>query len=143
MIVLSSRNIEIPFSDCSVNNGDCDQVCYGFASDKVPHCGCKDHYQLDRDGRTCHYADKCREDNGGCQHLCRQEPGSYTTECDCYSGYDLTGDGKSCVDIDECRVGNGGCSHGCINLLGNHACLCDSGSPSLFHSFRALRNKFV
>lgn len=80
-------------SECSSNNGGCEQICSNQEGGYM--CSCEPGFELSEDGHSCHDMNECLINNGGCAQLCKNRKGS--RRCQCFAGYILAHDEKSCV----------------------------------------------
>uniref|UniRef100_A0A1I7T2K1 Multiple epidermal growth factor-like domains protein 6 n=1 Tax=Caenorhabditis tropicalis TaxID=1561998 RepID=A0A1I7T2K1_9PELO len=84
-------------SECSTNNGGCEQICKNQEGGYM--CSCEPGFELSEDGHSCHDINECLINNGGCSQLCKNRKGS--RRCQCFAGYVLAHDEKSCVAASE------------------------------------------
>lgn len=114
--VLNDNQYCQTISDCSVNNGNCEQICEDSQSGSK--CLCFEgftSYNLTH----CEDIDECIQNNT-CQQECLNSIGSF--ECKCLEGYFLN-DKQECEDINECDISSQ-CQYNCTNLLGSFKCHC-------------------
>lgn len=78
-------------TSCSIENGQCAQICRN--SPRGPVCDCHEGYQLSADRITCDDVDECQHE-GQCSHHCENVKGHF--KCSCANGYHLTSDHVHC-----------------------------------------------
>lgn len=83
-------------TSCTVNNGNCSQLCK--PSPGGPICECGPGYISEWDGRVCHDIDECETEQHLCSQFCSNTKGRYL--CSCAPGYKLEHDHHTCKLID-------------------------------------------
>ena len=114
--------------DCSINNGDCEQVCEQASPDVERRCSCFEGYSMVTDVSNqynhCEDINECSLPNHGCVLGCENMIGSYT--CKCPPNMELSA-GKCRLKQEFCSPLNE-CSYECQKINGKEICVCPPGS---------------
>ncbi|XP_033127716.1 fibrillin-1-like [Anneissia japonica] len=112
----SGERCEEDIDECTVNNGNCSQICENLQGSFK--CSCQDGFL---GTSNCTDINEC--DFANCD-TCVNTIGSFVCTCD--SGYEVV-DSYHCEDINECVAGSSECDQECTNTAGSYLCSCSRG----------------